>query len=216
MADTISNDAGKAAKPGATGAATAPSVDAVGTESATANTTGTSNVADARSRFGKAVEEARAGAEALRDEALERGAAYKERITSTTGSLTEDARAYADQAKEKAASIAREGKTRASDALAAVGRTIADTAGTVDEKLGPQYGNYARNAARWTQETAAKLESKEFSELGEDVKDFVRKSPGLAIGIAAVAGFALARMLSGGKDSAASESSQSDSSGSED
>lgn len=207
MADTISNDAGKAAKPGEnTGAATAPSVDSVGAES----TTDTNHVADARSRFGKAVEEARAGAEALRDEALERGAAYKERITSTTGSLTEDARAYADQAKEKAASIAREGKTRASDALAAVGRTIADTAGTVDDKLGPQYGNYARNAARWTQETAAKLESKEFSELGEDVKDFVRKSPGLAIGIAAVAGFALARMLGGNKDGAPSDSSGSE------
>lgn len=207
MADTISNDAVKAAKPGErTGAATAPSVDSVGAES----TTATNHVADARSRFGKAVEEARAGAEALRDEALERGAAYKERITSTTGNLTEDARAYADQAKEKAASIAREGKTRASDALAAVGRTIADTAGTVDEKLGPQYGNYARNAARWTQETAAKLESREFSELGEDVKEFVRKSPGLAIGIAAVAGFALARMLGGSKDGAASDSSGSE------
>lgn len=207
MADTISNDAAKAAKPGDnTGAGIAPSVDPVGTES----TTATNHVADARSRFGKAVEEARAGAEALRDEALERGAAYKERITSTTGSLTEDARAYADQAKEKAASIAREGKTRASDALAAVGRTIADTAGTVDEKLGPQYGNYARNAARWTQETAAKLESKEFSELGEDVKEFVRKSPGLAVGIAAVAGFALARMLGGSKEGAASDSSGSE------
>ena len=38
----------------------------------------------------------------------------------------------------------------------------------------------------------------ELAELGDDMKQFVRKSPGVAIGIAAVAGFAIAKMLSGG------------------
>ncbi len=190
MAKTTANGAETSGKSGAKKAPTAPSVDPVAESD---------NVAAAKSRFASAVEEARAGAEALRDEALQRGTAYKEKLATTTGNLTEDARAYADQAKEKAAALARDGKTKASDALAAVGRTLADTATTVDDKLGPQYGDYARTAARWTQETAAKLEAKDFNELGEDVKDFVRKSPGVAIGIAAVAGFAIARMLGGSK-----------------
>lgn len=188
MAKTTANGAETSGKSGAKKAPKAPSVDPVNE---------TDNVTAAKSRFASAVEEARAGAEALRDEALQRGSAYKEKLATTTGNLTEDARAYADQAKEKAAALARDGKTKASDALAAVGRTLADTATTVDDKLGPQYGDYARTAARWTQETAAKLEAKDFNELGEDVKDFVRKSPGVAIGIAAVAGFAIARMLGG-------------------
>lgn len=195
MAETTANGTAKAAKSTRKKAAppVAPSVDPV-VEEAQAQQSATET---ARSRFGKAVEEARAGAEALRDEAMQRGQAYKEKLASTSSQWQDDARAYADQAKDKAAALAQEGKTRASDALAAVGKTIADTAPTVDEKLGAQYGDYARNAARWTQETAAKLEAKDFAELGDDVKEFVRKSPGTALGIAAVAGFVIARMLGG-------------------
>lgn len=202
MAESTASGAGKAAQTPTAGSSTtgsaAPAAPSIGATDTTGSGAEGDNVATAKSRFGKAVEEARAGAEALRDEAMQRGTAYKEKLNSTTGHLGEDARAYADQAREKAASLARDGKTRASDALAAVGRTIADTASTVDEKLGPQYGDYARNAARWTQETAAKLEAKDLNELGDDVKEFVRKSPGMAIGIAAVAGFVVARMLGGG------------------
>jgi ElaB/YqjD/DUF883 family membrane-anchored ribosome-binding protein len=47
------------------------------------------------------------------------------------------------------------------------------------------------------QETAAKIEAKELSELGDDAKEFVKKSPGLAIGMAAVAGFLLSRLFKG-------------------
>jgi len=192
MAETTADSAGKSARP------RKKKIDPVVEQAQADAASATNNVGNARSRFTKAVEEARAGAEALRDEAVQRGKAYQEKLAGASGQWQDDAKTYASDAKEKAAALAKEGKTRASDALAAVGKTIADTATTVDEKLGPQYGDYARNAARWTQETAAKLESKDFAELGEDVKEFVRKSPGAAIGIAAVAGFVVARMLGGG------------------
>jgi ElaB/YqjD/DUF883 family membrane-anchored ribosome-binding protein len=195
MAETTAEGAGKAANPSMK---VDPVVDKTQTDAAASTeTNATDNVGNAKSRFTAAMEEARAGAEALRDEAMQRGKAYQEKIAGASGQWHDDARTYAADAKVKAAALASEGKTRASDALAAVGKTIADTASTVDEKLGPQYGDYARNAARWTQETAAKLESKDFAELGEDVKEFVRKSPGTALGIAAVAGFVVSRMLSG-------------------
>lgn len=154
----------------------------------------------AKGRFSKAIEEAKAGAEALKGEALEKGAAYKAKVSGTTADLVDEAKVYAGQAKEKGAALAVEGKARASDVLGTLGKTISDTAATIDEKLGVQYGDYARSAARSIQETAAKLEAKDLGELGEDVKEFVRKSPGVAIGVAAIAGFAIARMLSGGSD----------------
>lgn len=154
----------------------------------------------AKGRFTKAIEEAKAGAEALKGEALEKTAAYKAKVSGTTADWVDEAKVYAGQAKEKGAALAVEGKARASDALGTLGKTISETAGTIDEKLGVQYGDYARSAARSLQETAAKLEAKDLAELGDDVKEFVRKSPGVAIGVAAIAGFAIARMLSGGSD----------------
>ncbi|MCW1381808.1 hypothetical protein OLX02_03120 [Novosphingobium sp. KCTC 2891] len=154
-------------------------------------------LADAKTRFGKAIEEAKAGASALKDEAVGRTAAYKDKASTAASDWTEQANAYAAQAKDKSLELANQGKTKASDALSSLGKTISSTAPTIDEKLGVQYGDYARSAARSIQETAAKLESKELSELGEDVKDVVRKSPAIAVGIAAVAGFFLARALGG-------------------
>ena len=52
------------------------------------------------------------------------------------------------------------------------------------------------------QETAAKLEAKELAELGDDAKEFVRKSPGVALAGAAVIGFALTRLIKNGLSSA--------------
>jgi ElaB/YqjD/DUF883 family membrane-anchored ribosome-binding protein len=74
---------------------------------------------------------------------------------------------------------------------------VGESAAQIDEKLGEQYGDYARKASRTLQETSAKLESKSVEELGEDARTIVRKSPGIAVGVAAVVGFFLARMLGG-------------------
>ncbi|MDT0507854.1 hypothetical protein [Novosphingobium sp. MMS21-SN21R] len=152
----------------------------------------------AKGRFTKAIEEAKAGAEALKGEALEKGSAYKTKVSDTATDWVGEAKVYAGQAKEKGAELAVQGKAKASDALSTLGKTISDTATTIDEKLGVQYGDYARTAARSIQETAAKLEAKDLGELGDDVKEFVKKSPGVAIGVAAVAGFAIAKLLSSG------------------
>ena len=92
---------------------------------------------------------------------------------------------------------AREGKARASDGLTTLGKTVSDSAATIDDKLGAQYGDYARSAARTLQNTAAKLDAKDLNELGDDAREFVRKSPAAAVGIAAVAGFFLAKLFRG-------------------
>ena len=50
-------------------------------------------------------------------------------------------------------------------------------------------------ASRKLQETATRLDQKSVEELGEDARELVRKSPAAAVGLAALAGFLLARLL---------------------
>jgi ElaB/YqjD/DUF883 family membrane-anchored ribosome-binding protein len=148
----------------------------------------TSHTAEAKSRFNAALDEAKAGAAELAAEAKERGASYRETAKARSENWT-------GEAKAKAGELAAEGKTRASDALSQFGKFVGENAGTIDEKLGAKYGDYARSASRNLQETATKLDNKSVDEIGEDAREFVRKSPGLAVGLAAVAGFMLARLF---------------------
>ena len=72
---------------------------------------------------------------------------------------------------------------------------VAENTDTIDQKLGPKYGDYARSTSRKLQETATNLDNKSVEELGEDTRQFVRNSPGTALGIAAVGGYLIARIL---------------------
>ena len=140
--------------------------------------------AEARSRFNAAIDEAKAGVEALRTDAVERTSAYRAKASAKLGEGTADwvgeAKAIGEDAKVRGAKLAQDGKTRASDGLAALGKTVSDNAALIDDKLGAQYGDYARTAARTMQEAAAKLDSKDFAELGDDAREFVRRSPAAA------------------------------------
>jgi hypothetical protein len=151
--------------------------------------------AAATTRFGKAIEDAKASAATLKGEAIDRTAQLTETVTAKAGELGEKATEYAEQAKVVALDLARQGKTKATGALSVIGETIESNAGVIDEKLGVQYGDYARGAAHTLQSTAATLEAKDIPEIGEDIAGFVRKSPAKALGIAAVAGFLLSRVL---------------------
>lgn len=158
------------------------------------------NKAEAKSRFNAALDEAKAGAAALKAEAGERAGAYREQARTRSGDLVAEAKGYGNEAKVRAGELAVEGKARASDALASLGKIVGDTATQIDDRVGEQYGDYARKASRSLQEASAKLDSKSVEEIGDDAREFVRKSPGTAIGIAAVFGFLLARLFRGGRN----------------
>jgi len=149
----------------------------------------------ATTRFGKAIEDAKASAATLTGEARERTAALTETVAATASEYTEKAGEYAEQAKVVALDLARQGKGKATAALSTLGETIETNAGVIDEKLGVQYGDYARGAAHTLQSTAATLEAKDIPEIGEEIVTFVKKSPVKALGIAAVTGFVLSRLL---------------------
>lgn len=157
----------------------------------------TANTTEAKAKFARAIEEARAGAQALGKEAQAKAGVYRDQFSTRSSDWVDEAKDMAGQAKVRAGELANEGKAKTSDAIASLGKIVADNAKTIDEKLGARYGDYARTAARTMQETAAKIEAKELNELADDTKEFVRKSPGLALGIAAVAGFMLSRVFKG-------------------
>jgi ElaB/YqjD/DUF883 family membrane-anchored ribosome-binding protein len=147
--------------------------------------TGTS---EAKTRFNAALDEAKAGAEALKEEAKTRATAYGEQAKARS----ED---WSAEAKVKASELATEGKAKASSALSGLSKVVDDNTGLIDEKLGEKYGDYARTASKKLQSTAETLDTKSVEELAEDARETVRKNPATAVGIAALAGFLIARMF---------------------
>ena len=103
------------------------------------------------------------------------------------------------QAGDKAKDLATKGKTKAAESLESLATLIGDSSTQVDEKLGKQYGDFARSAAQTVSGLAGSLDEKDFEELMTEAREFVRKSPAVAIGSAAVVGFMLARLLRSGK-----------------
>ncbi len=102
------------------------------------------------------------------------------------------------QAGEKARGLVTQGLERTSEALANVSKMVGDTADGIEERLGPEYGDYARRAAGAIENVANTIAEKDPDELIEDTRTFVRNSPGIALAGAAVVGFVLARLVKSG------------------
>ncbi|HVF36790.1 MAG TPA: hypothetical protein VNA29_02475 [Sphingomicrobium sp.] len=104
------------------------------------------------------------------------------------------------QAADKARGFVGQGLERGSEALANVSKLVGDTASGLDERLGEEYGDYARKAAGAIEDAANRLAAKDADELIDDTREFVRKSPGVALAGAAIIGFALVRLVKSGLD----------------
>jgi ElaB/YqjD/DUF883 family membrane-anchored ribosome-binding protein len=112
--------------------------------------------------------------------------------------LRDQAGALRDQAGERVREFADSGKTRASDALDQLSRVVSETAETIDERVGDEYGDYARKAADAVSGFADSLRRQDVDELYDTVRSAVRKSPVVAVGIAAIVGFTLVRLIKSG------------------
>lgn len=128
-------------------------------------------------------------------------AATRDTIRSEAGKKASDLKAEASnvagQASAKARELANSGKGKAAEAVGGLAKMIEDSASTVDTKLGAQYGDYARSAATAVSGLATSLEKQDIDELVTSTREWVKKSPAVAIGAAAVVGFVLARLFSG-------------------
>lgn len=104
------------------------------------------------------------------------------------------------EAAGRARGFVGQGLERSSEAINNVSRLVGDTADSLDERMGVEYGDYARKASTYLSDTATSLASKDPDELIDDTRDFVRRSPGIALAGAAIIGFALARLVQSGLD----------------
>ncbi|WOE74085.1 hypothetical protein [Alterisphingorhabdus coralli] len=102
---------------------------------------------------------------------------------------------FAEDTKAKAAELANDAKGRISEAIANLGGLIGDSAGAIDERLGSRFGDMARTASDNVTSAAKKVDESDLGELADETREFVRKSPALAVGIAAAAGFVVARLF---------------------
>lgn len=172
------------------------------TKAKTAASTATPSFAESIQLASAAVTSAKKTARAKVDSAT---AAAKSKVQSAKESASAfDWKSQTDEIKTQATKIARDTATTAkfktSTAMDGLAKLITDTAQTVDSKLGPQYGDYARQAANAVAGAAKTLDEKDVDQLLGEARDFVRKSPAVAIGAAAIAGYVLMRLARGSSD----------------
>lgn len=115
------------------------------------------------------------------------GGAFYDRIDELRG-----------QATDKARDFAQAGKDRATAALDNLVRTIEDAASEIDDKLGSQYGDYARRAAEGVGNFSGSFRDKDVDDLFNDARALIQKSPAIAVGAAAAIGFVVARLARAG------------------
>lgn len=143
-----------------------------------------------------------AGASGTNDSAATAVTERPARSSSSDRGLAEKFRSggekLANQAGDKARGLVSQGLERSAEALANVSKLVGDTADGLDDRLGEEYGDYARKAAGAIESAANTIASKDPDELIEDTRNFVRNSPGIALAGAAVVGFVVARLLKAG------------------
>jgi len=102
------------------------------------------------------------------------------------------------QATDKARDFAQAGKDRATAALDNLVQTVEDAAAEIDDKLGRQYGDYARRAAQGIGNFSETFRDKDVDALFADARALIAKSPAIAVGTAAALGFVVARLARAG------------------
>ena len=137
---------------------------------------------------------------AIRDQFSATGDTIRTEAQRKVGEIGDEMGRLYSQATERALDVARQGKSKAADGLDGIAKAISGSADQIDDKLGKQYGDFTRSAAQTVANLAGTLNQKDLDELVESTRDFVRKSPAVAIGSAAVIGFMLARLLRGNRD----------------
>jgi len=131
-----------------------------------------------------------------------KAAPVKGKTEDMKSKVKSDMNNFKAKATDSARAAAEKGKDRATEAVSSISKLIRDSAATIDENVGKQYGGYARSAADSVDGFASKMEAKDVDAIVGEAREFVRKSPAVAIGAAAAIGFVLARLVRSGRDDA--------------
>lgn len=201
MADTPETPAPKAKKPSATKSAKAKPAKSISSRAAASSTAApAARPSAAKTGNGAASHGWSSQIAPIKEKAEKAARSAADKLSAVDWKAQIDP--LKDQAAKTAKSAAGVAKDKTGSAMQSLAKLITETAGTVDAKLGPQYGDYARQAAEAVAGAAETLDSKDVDELLTEARDFVRKSPAVAIGAAAVVGFVLMRLAKGSGDDA--------------
>lgn len=120
----------------------------------------------------------------------------------TAAHLKDEAAELASKAGGKLKDAAATGKDMAADAVHGLADAARDVAGRLDDGdpqgTSAKAAGYARKAAESMDRFSESLKGKDLDELADDARRAVRQHPAIAVGAAAVIGFALARFLKSG------------------
>ncbi|UVO53214.1 hypothetical protein [Sphingomonas sp. SUN039] len=111
--------------------------------------------------------------------------------------VKEQASALGSEAIDSARKAATQGKDMAAEALGEISKLAESAASVVDERVGTQYGDYARKAASTVSNAATTLQNKDVDDIVADTTAFVRKRPAIAIGAVAAIGLFVVSMFRG-------------------
>jgi ElaB/YqjD/DUF883 family membrane-anchored ribosome-binding protein len=150
----------------------------------------------------KAAPKPKAAAKAPAAKTVVKALPVKGKTQDTKSKVKDDMKNFKDKAAEGARNAAERGKDKASEAVSSIGKLLRDSATTIDDNVGKNYGDYARSAADAVDGFAGKMNAKDVDDIANDARDFVKKSPAVAIGAAAAIGFVLARLIRSGRDDA--------------
>ncbi len=114
----------------------------------------------------------------------------REQVSSLRGQAERQGRAASPTTARRSDQPAR--RSRRGDRRRRPARSTASSA--------RDYGDYAHRASGAVSGFADNVRDKDVDDLIDDTREFVRKSPAVAIGIAAVVGFALVRLIKTGLD----------------
>ena len=126
------------------------------------------------------------------------GGGGNSRTSGLAGQVRDQISTLKSQAGDRARSFADDGKGQATTFLQNVAQIVADAAGSVEERLGSQYSGIGHRASTSINSLASTLDERSVDDLLEDARAFVQRSPAVAIGAAALIGFAVARVLRSG------------------
>lgn len=147
-----------------------------------------------RDPMAAAVQDAKEVAGQARQAAGEAVDTLKEKASGLAGEARAQGEELLDTARERAESLAEEGKAVGAEKASVLADAIRNAARDL-EGASPEIAQHVRSAADSVQGIASALRDRSAGQLFEDVTDFARRQPTAFFGVAALAGFALARFM---------------------
>ncbi|MBB5695296.1 hypothetical protein [Muricoccus pecuniae] len=137
-------------------------------------------------------EDAQAAASRIQAGAGEAAGQVRETLASAADEASTRTEELVDAARERAEGLAEEGKAAAAERASGFATAIRHAADDL-EGSSPEIARHVRVAADSVEGISSALRDRSAGQLVQDVTDFARRQPAAFFGVAALAGFALAR-----------------------